>query len=184
MKLLIVVDAQNDFITGALRNEEAIKRVPNIVEEIRNTDADVIIATQDTHFENDYFQTQEGKKLPIIHCVYNTKGWEINDDILYAYTNKYGHYPTTLKKYSFGEYDWASYLISIFGNKGLDLNELEEIELIGYCTDICIISNAMILKALFPDVVIKVKENCCAGSTMELHSKAIDVMRSCQIEVI
>lgn len=75
-------------------------------------------------------------------------------------------------------------MTSIFGNNGWDLNELEEIELIGYCTDICVISNAMILKSLFPDVVIKVKENCCAGSTNELHNKALDVMQSCQIEII
>ena len=183
MKLLIVVDAQNDFIDGALGNEGALMKVPNICEEIKNFDGEVIF-TQDTHFENDYFQTQEGKKLSIIHCVKNTKGWEINDDILYAYTNKYGHYPSTLEKYSFGEYDWASYLTSIFGNKGLDLNDLEEIELIGYCTDVCVISNAMILKALFPDVVIKVKSSCCSATTKKLQNRALDVMRSCQIEVI
>ena len=183
MKLLVVVDVQNDFIWGVLGSDVAQLILPNICDEIMNFEGEIIF-TQDTHFENDYFQTQEGRKLPIIHCVKNTKGWEINDDILYAYTNKYGHYPPTLEKYSFGEYDWASYLTSIFGNNGWDLNDLEEIELIGYCTDICVISNAMILKALFPDVVIKVKENCCAGTSMELHSKAIDVMRSCQIEVI
>jgi len=183
MKLLIVVDAQNDFIDGVLGSEQAVKVVPNICEEIKNFDGKIIF-TQDTHFENDYFETQEGKKLPILHCVKYSKGWHINDDILNAWFDHSELYPFILEKYSFGEYSWGSYLISIFANKGLDLNELEEIELIGYCTDICVISNALILKSLFPDVVIKIKENCCAGSTMELHSKAIDVMRSCQIEVI
>ena len=183
MKLLIVVDAQNDFICGALKNYGAIKRVPNLCEEITNFEGEIIF-TQDTHFENDYFQTQEGKKLPIIHCVKNTKGWEINDDILYAYTNKYGHYPSTLEKYSFGEYDWLGFLTSVCGNKGIALEDIEEIELIGFCTDICVISNAIILKALFPNISIKVKESCCAGTTKELHNKALDVMISCQIEVI
>ena len=183
MKLLIVVDAQNDFIWGALGSEVAQLILPNICNEIENFNGEIIF-TQDTHFENDYFQTQEGKKLPILHCVKHSNGWQIDDSVLSAWFNHSEFYPSILEKYSFGEYDWASYLTSIFGNKGLDLNELEEIELIGYCTDICVISNALILKSLFPDVVIKVKENCCAGSTMELHSKAIDVMRSCQIEVI
>jgi len=183
MKLLIVVDAQNDFIDGALRNEEAIKKVPNLCEEIRNFEGPIIF-TQDTHFENDYFKTQEGKKLPIIHCVKNTKGWYINDDILNAWFDHSELYPFVLEKYSFGEYSWGSYLTSIFGNNGWDLNDLEEIELIGFCTDICVISNAMILKALFPDVVIKVKESCCAGLTPEKHEHALDVMQSCQIEII
>jgi len=182
MKLLIVVDAQNDFIDGVLGSEQAVNVVPKICEEIKNFDGEIIF-TQDTHFENDYFETQEGKKIPI-HCVKYSKGWYINDEVLNAWFEHSELYPAVLEKYSFGEYSWGSYLTSIFGNKGLDLNDLEEIELIGYCTDVCVISNAMILKSLFPDVVIKVKSSCCSATTKKLQNKALDVMRSCQIEII
>ena len=169
MKLLIVIDAQNDFITGALKNEEAIKRVPNIVEEIRHTDADVIIATQDTHF-SDYLETQEGKRLPVPHCIKGTPGWKIEQSVQDALDERGALRP--IEKISFGYPYW---------NKGMNY---DEIELIGFCTDICLISNAMILKAICPEARIYVKESCCAGVTPETHKNALEAMKMCQIDVI
>ena len=169
MKLLIVIDVQNDFITGALRNEEAIKRVPNIVEEIKNTDADVIIATQDTHFSN-YLETQEGRRLPVPHCIEGTYGWQIEDSVQEALNSRNALHP--IQKNSFGYAYW---------NREM---KYDEIELIGYCTDICVISNAMILKAICPEAKIAVKESCCAGVTKESHDIALKTMQTCHIDII
>ena len=167
MKTLLVIDMQNDFINGALGSPEAKAILPNVAKKIREYQdiGHEIIFTQDTHFEN-YLQTQEGQKLPVEHCIINTPGWEIPQCL----NNK--EYITVLKN-TFGSFDLESYI-----------NENTDLEIIGLCTDICVVSNALILKATFPEMKIKVDSNCCAGTTPEAHEAALTVMRSCQIEVI
>lgn len=165
MKTLIVVDMQNDFVTGSLGTKEAQAIIPNVKKKIQEyvDRGNQIIFTQDTHYHN-YLDTQEGKMLPVEHCIYETEGWKIVDGL---------EVPNCIhiNKTSFGWDGWD------------DLN-YEEIELIGVCTDICVISNALILKAQFPEVKITVDASCCAGVTPEFHEAALKVMRSCQINVI
>lgn len=177
MKLLVVVDMQNDFLTGSLRNEEGIKIIPNVIEEINNASEDtVVVATMDTHYDN-YMNSQEGQKLPVPHCILGTKGWNVNADVEKAIQAKTFH--TFITKKSFGLYDWPNVL-----KDETKFTQFDEIELIGVCTDICVVSNALILKALYPETPIKVKESCCAGTTIENHNHAISTMRSCQIDII
>lgn len=165
MKTLIVVDMQNDFITGSLGTKEAQAIVPNVKRKIQeySNRGDRIIFTQDTHYSN-YLDTQEGKMLPVEHCIYETEGWKIVDGLEVSNC-------IHVNKTSFGWSGWY------------ELN-YKEIELIGVCTDICVISNALILKAQFPEIKITVDARCCAGVTPELHEAALKVMRSCQINVI
>ena len=175
-KILIVVDMQNDFIDGALGTKEAVTIVPKVEEKIRNFKGTVLF-TRDTH-ETWYLDTQEGKKLPVPHCIRDTEGWqiipEINPEGLSCNLN------IAMDKKSFGTLDWE--------NEGwLDQNRRQhgyDIEIIGVCTDICVVSNALILKAAFPENKITVDASCCAGSTPEKHKAALEVMKSCQIEVI
>ena len=181
-KVLIVIDCQNDFITGALRNEEAIKAVPNIVKKINEFDGDYILVTMDTH-ESNYLETNEGKNLPVVHCVKATEGWQLQPDIKDALINAdvqknqnvmYFHKPT------FGSQAMAEFL---------DLDEAFdgnlEIEYVGFCTDICVISNVLIEKAMLYDrASITVDASCCAGVTPEKHKAALETMKSCQINVI
>lgn len=176
MKVLVVIDAQNDFIDGALRNEEAIKAVPHIVEKIKNWNGP-IITTQDTH-NPDYLDTREGKFLPIKHCIKGTKGHLINEDIWNAIADRGGPYCFINKK-TFGYT-----LLPEFIDGACNAEKIDEIEFCGFCTDICVISNALIVKAAFPEVDIKVDATCCAGVTPEKHEAALSVMESCQIEVI
>lgn len=166
MKTLIVVDMQNDFVTGSLGTKEARAIVPNVKRKIQEyaDRGDQIIFTRDTHYSN-YLETREGKMLPVEHCIYETKGWQIVDG-LEVPGCKY------IDKETFGWNNWN------------DRNYYDDIELIGVCTDICVISNAIILKAQFPEVKITVDASCCAGATPELHEAALKVMRSCQINVI
>lgn len=168
MKYLIVVDMQVDFISGSLSSEQAKAIVSNVVEKVKNFDGRVIF-TKDTHFE-DYMNTQEGTKLPVVHCVKNTKGWEICDQLKpFA--------KTVVEKITFGSIDLPQIL--------RDFNEpIEEIELCGLCTDICVISNAMILKAHFPEVKITVDGKCSAGVTEESHQTALNAMKAVQIEIV
>ena len=168
MKLLIVVDMQNDFISGALGSKLAEAIVPNVVEKVKNYDGTVIF-TRDTHFA-DYMDTQEGKNLPVKHCIKDTTGWEICNE-LKPYANK------VIDKITFSSVDLPN-VIKEYGE------EIEEIELCGLCTDICVISNAMILKATFPEVKIVVDSNCCAGVTEESHQTALNAMKAVQIDVI
>lgn len=167
MKVLVVVDMQNDFIDGALGTNEAkaiVEKVKNKITEYRNN-KDEVIFTRDTH-SDEYFETQEGKMLPVMHCVNETKGWEI--------TNKLPiNNSKVIDKISFGSFELAEYIDSIEG--------LEQIELIGLCTDICVISNAMILKAKCTEVPIIVDSSCCAGVTSETHNNALEAMKMCQI---
>lgn len=164
-KTLIVVDMQNDFINMALGTPEAVAIVPKVKEKIRAyaEKGDEIIFTRDTHFEN-YLETAEGKKLPVEHCIKGTKGWEIADG-LYVEGSK------VIDKPNFGWPHWSN-------------EQLEDVELVGLCTDICVVSNALIIKATFPDAYVKVDSSCCAGVTVESHEAALKTMGMCQIEVV
>ncbi len=168
MKFLIVVDMQNDFIRGSLGSKLAEAIVPNVVEKVKNFEGSVIF-TRDTHSEN-YLGTSEGKKLPVIHCVKNTDGWQICDE-LKIFANE------VVDKITFGSTE-LPHILSKYSN------EIDEIELCGLCTDICVISNAMILKAAFPEVRIVVDSACCAGVSVDSHNTALDAMKSVQIDVI
>ena len=167
MKTLIVIDMQNDFVTGSLGTNEAQLIVPNVKKKLEEyyERGDQVFFTRDTHSKN-YLQTLEGKKLPVEHCIEGTKGWEIVSDL------PMDKDAMIINKTSFGFSGWHLYSL---GN---------EIEILGLCTDICVISNALILKAKFPDSEIYVDASCCAGTTPELHGKALDIMKSCQINVI
>ena len=169
---LVVVDMQKDFVDGALGSEEAVKIVPNVVEKIKGFDGE-IFATFDTHFE-DYMQTAEGKKLPVPHCIKGTDGWKLDKNVESALDEK--SY-TAVEKLTFGSVDLPQ-LIKAKAN-----GEAFTIELIGLCTDICVVSNALVLKANFPEVEISVDKACCAGVTIESHNSALTTMSSCQINV-
>lgn len=168
MKLLIVVDMQNDFIDGALGTREAEAIVANVQEKIAKykKDGDKIIFTRDTH-QADYLQTSEGKKLPVEHCIEHTKGWQIAgevEDVECIHINK----P------NFGWLGWTD----------MDMEGIESIELVGLCTDICVVSNALILKAAYPDMPIFVDADCCAGVTPKSHEAALLTMKMCQIDIL
>lgn len=171
-KLLIVIDMQNDFIDAALGTKEAISIVDAVKEKIRSYPAENVIATMDTHGEN-YMDTQEGKYLPVPHCIRGTEGWKIRPDIeeLLKEAKIY-------EKPTFGSVKMAADL------KALSEKEEIELELIGLCTDICVASNALLLKAMMPEVKISVDPACCAGVTPEKHEAALETMRSCQIQVV
>jgi len=169
MKILVVVDMQNDFIDGALGTKEAIAIVPNVVEKIKNFDGDKIIFTRDTHEEN-YMETQEGKNLPVPHCIQGTNGWELNPEIEAL------RIEDAIDKPSFGSMELASYL--------KELDGVESIEFVGLCTDICVISNVMITKAALPEVPVIVDASCCAGVTPESHKNALEAMKMCQVKII
>lgn len=174
MKILVVVDMQNDFITGTLGTPEAQAIVPQVQTFIRRWLEErrgELYFTRDTHHEN-YLDTQEGRSLPVVHCVEDTPGWEICDELA-----EYAADVPVFDKTTFGSQDLAEYL----QESGC---EPEEIVLVGLCTDICVISNAMLLKAFFPEAVVTVVEECCAGVTPESHKRALEAMQVCQIRVI
>ena len=169
--LLIVVDMQNDFIDGALGTPEAVAIVANVRKKIEEFDGTVIF-TRDTHYEN-YLETQEGKNLPVKHCIKDTEGWQIRSEL------------DELRKTS--PIDKATFGSSELGPMLLKINEEDEISsitFIGLCTDICVISNVMIAKAFLPEVPIIVDANCCAGVSVESHENALKAMEVCQIKVI
>jgi nicotinamidase-related amidase len=179
-KVLAVIDVQNDFITGSLRNEEAIKKVPNIVKKINEFDGDAIFYTMDTHQEN-YMETNEGKKLPVVHCVKGTEGWQIEDSVMDALTDadRRGIKVVRVEKPTFGSYDLVEEI------KRVSLWADLDIEFVGFCTDICVVSNALLVKAAFYDKArVSVIEDCCAGVTPETHFAACKTMQMCQIDVI
>ena len=180
-KYLIVIDMQKDFIDGSLGTKEAQAIVPNVIERIikAREEGTEIFLTQDTHYKN-YLSTQEGKNLPVPHCVYGTEGHVICPGIL----AKLEEYPTTtINKPTFGSVWLADDLVREISNDPLKQSECE-IEILGLCTDICVISNALLIKAFLPEVKISVNASCCAGVTPELHEAALKVMKSCQIEII
>lgn len=169
---LVVVDMQKDFVDGALGSAEAVKIVPSVVEKIKSFNGD-IFATFDTHFE-DYMQTAEGKKLPVPHCIKGTDGWKLDKNVELALDEK--SY-IAVEKLTFGSVDLPK-LIKEKAN-----GEAFTIELIGLCTDICVVSNALILKANFPEAEISVDKTCCAGVTVDSHNSALTTMSCCQIEI-
>ena len=170
-KLLLVIDMQNDFIDGALGTKEAVQIVEKVKDKIRAYPVQDVFATMDTHEEN-YLDTQEGRRLPVRHCIRGTEGWRIREDIA-ALLNGAAIY----EKPGFGSLRLAEDL------RALAASETLELELVGLCTDICVISNALLLKAMLPEVTISADAACCAGVSPELHRAALDTMRSCQIEV-
>ena len=172
-KALSIVDMQNDFIRGALGSKEAVAIVNNVKERAEKLVSEGYTAffTRDTHDEH-YMETLEGKYLPVKHCIDNSDGWQIIPELI----NISGFY---LRKYTFGHNAWDKMFNMIFRN-----DKVEEIELMGVCTDICVVSNALVLRMLYPNTEITVHANCCAGVTPEKHKAALEVMKSCQINVV
>lgn len=171
-KVLVVVDMQKDFVDGALGSNEAVAIVDNVVNKINEFDGEIIV-TYDTHY-GDYMETREGKYLPVPHCVKDTDGWQLNDKVQKALDSK--EY-SKIYKPTFGSTTLVERL------NGCDqLNT--EVTLIGLCTDICVVSNAMLLKANYPEMNISVDASCCAGVTVESHNAALITMKMCQIDVI
>lgn len=167
-KILIVVDMQKDFVDGALGTAEAVAIVPYVKEVIESFDGKIFF-TRDTHFEN-YLETEEGKKLPVPHCIKGTDGWQIIPELDALRKTE------PIDKVTFG----STALVDILKSEG----EIESITFIGLCTDICVISNAMITKAFFPEIPLTVDAAACAGVTPESHRCALMAMKTCQINVI
>lgn len=167
MKYLIVVDMQNDFIFGSLGSPQAAAIVPHVTDKVASFDGTVIF-TRDTHGE-DYMQTQEGRKLPVMHCIKDTEGWQICNELM-PFVER------VVDKDTFGSTELPNILRA-------SSEPIEEIELCGLCTDICVISNAMLLKAAFPEARIVVDSSCCAGVTEESHHTALNAMKAVQIEI-
>lgn len=170
-KLLIVIDMQNDFIDGALGTPEAVSIVEKVREKIREYDPADVFATMDTH-DKDYMQTQEGRYLPVEHCIRGSKGWQIRDDIASLLKGA-----SIYEKPTFGSTKMTGDLTDLAAREEIEL------ELIGLCTDICVVSNALLLKAAMPEVKISVDPACCAGVTPQKHQAALETMRSCQIRI-
>ena len=183
-KITIVIDMQNDFLTGALANPDAVSIIPSVIEEIKN--ADYVIYTRDTH-GSDYMETQEGKKLPVPHCIERTWGWQIVDELnpqtLVNNNVLAGKQWYIFNKPTFGSVNIWNGIVGNFPDLILD-NEDVEITFCGTCTDICVVSNALIVKSLYPELTVNVKADACAGLTPEKHKAALEVMSSCQINII
>jgi len=181
MKVLVVIDMQNDFIDGSLGTKEAAAIMPNVVNRIRDSKNELILFTYDTHQE-DYLSTPEGSKLPVIHCIEETEGWQLGEGILEAWqaneqTIRLDKEETHMfRKPVFGSVALTEYLLE-------REDEISEIELIGVCTDICVISNALMIKNNLPNVKISVDATLCAGVTPDSHLAALTVLQMCQVEV-
>lgn len=171
-KILVVVDMQKDFVDGALGSPEAVAIVPAVAKKIAAFDGDIFV-TFDTHGEN-YMDTAEGKKLPVPHCIKGTDGWKLNADVAAALDGK--RY-TPVEKITFGSVDLPGLIRNAVGDEDFT------VEVIGLCTDICVVSNALLIKASFSEAPIAVDAACCAGVTVEKHEAALETMRSCQIDV-
>ena len=171
-KILLVIDMQNDFINGALGTPEAEAIVGRVAEEIRKYPTENVIATRDTHTE-DYLNTQEGRKLPVVHCVRGTPGWKLHPEIAAALKGA-----AIIDKPTFGSKELAEKLSLLSEQDDL------EVTLAGLCTDICVISNALLLKAFLPETPIRVIASGCAGTTPQNHRAALHVMKMCQIEIL
>ena len=178
MKVLVIVDMQNDFIDGILGTPEAKVARDNLVEKLKQEDKNtVVIFTRDTHQDDTYLNTLESEKLPVKHCIINTNGWHIDDEIFRL--GSMNRVFEIINKISFGSLDDLEFEIYSYFD-----DENDKIEICGLCTDICVVSNALILRAAFPDTPITLDSKCCAGTTPQAHEAALTVMRSCQIEVI
>lgn len=181
-KITIVIDMQNDFLTGALANPDAVSIIPSVLEEIRK--ADYVVYTRDTH-GSDYMETQEGKKLPVPHCINGTWGWNIVEELMPRNIDSVinaGNW-VIFDKPSFGYVNIWNGITGNFPDLILN-NEGVEVTFCGTCTDICVVSNALIVKSLYPEAVVNVKADACAGLTPEKHKAALEVMSSCQINII
>lgn len=188
-KILVVVDMQRDFVDGSLKNDSAKAIIPNLMDKLNNFDGEYIIFTRDTHGE-DYLYTKEGEKLPVKHCVEGTEGWELIPEIKEFIDNN-----LTTRKYSISIVDKPTFgslqkdkngnsLVSLINIIVKDKKEAS-IELVGTCTGICVVSNALLLKAFFYDTAdITVDASCCACITEETHQAALTTMECCQIEVL
>lgn len=175
MKVLVVVDMQKDFIDGSLGTKEAEEIVEAVENKIKSLETDdKLYFTMDTHEEN-YLETQEGKNLPVVHCVRDSDGWQLNDS-LKKYADKLAE--DIICKPCFGSYDLAHKIAQLSKQ-----DKIDEIELVGLCTDICVISNALLLKSALPEVVISVDSTCCAGVTPQSHNNALEAMKMCQIVI-
>lgn len=170
MKVLAVIDMQKDFIDGALGTREAVAIVPNVAARIQKArqDGELVVFTRDTH-RDDYLSTQEGRLLPVAHCLYGEAGWQIDAALDVADA-------PVFDKPSFGSMQLAAYLQTLPG--------LEAVELVGLCTDICVISNALLIKPAVPEVTVSVRADCCAGVTPERHENALRAMQCCQVAVV
>lgn len=198
MKIVVVVDMQNDFIDGVLGTPEAQAIVPVMVERLKELDDGntLLFFTKDTHFVN-YLDTQEGKNLPVAHCIEGTSGWSINKQIssYVDYGSNFLTYSThdirksRVLKHTFGSTELAA-IIRDLSHKCLAASnevpdtKLDEVILMGVCTDICVVSNALLLKAYCPELPITVDASCCAGVTPESHKNALAAMKMCQINII
>lgn len=168
MKILVVVDMQNDFIDGALGTVEAVSIVPYVKEVIETFDGKVFF-TRDTHFDN-YMDTQEGKNLPVPHCIKGTDGWQIRSELEALRKTE------AIDKITFGSKD----LVDVLKKE----TDIESITFVGLCTDICVISNVMVVKAFYPEIPLIVDARGCAGVTSESHCNALNAMKTCQVKVI
>lgn len=190
MKIVVVIDMQNDFIDGALGSPEARAIVPTMVERLKELDSseNLLLFTKDTHQAN-YSETQEGKNLPVEHCIEDTHGWSINKEIssFCDYGSHFmGYSSNTIRKSrilkpTFGSLELADTIRDISYDKNYNI---EEVILMGVCTDICVVSNALLLKAYCPEIPITVDASCCAGVTPESHAAALTTMKMCQVNVI
>ena len=171
-KLLLVIDMQNDFIDGALGTKEAQSILPAVIERVRSFDGDVIF-TRDTHFD-DYMETQEGKNLPVPHCIKGTPGWELAPELEKLRQERNA---PVFDKLTFGCKELPAYLEEQYPEG------LESAEFIGVCTDICVISNALLVKAFFPELPVSVTASLCAGVSPQSHENALEAMKMCQIAV-
>jgi nicotinamidase-related amidase len=171
-KILIVIDMQNDFIDMALGTKEAVAVVDEVKKKIRSYSVKDVMATMDTHEEN-YLKTQEGELLPVEHCIRGTLGWQLHPEIAPLLDGA-----EIYEKPGFGSVRLAQDLKALSGTEEIEL------ELIGLCTDICVVVNALLFKAFMPEVKITVDSACCAGVTPEKHLAALETMRSCQIHVV
>ena len=171
MKYLIVIDMQNDFVDGALGTKEAVSIVPNVVEKIKNFNGKVLF-TRDTHHA-DYMDTQEGRHLPVPHCIEGTEGFELVSEVKALCDSN------PIDKPIFGSVELGMQL-----KEENDKESIESITLVGLCTDICVISNAFVIKSFLPEVPIIVDASCCAGVTVESHLRALESMKTCQIQIV
>ena len=170
--LLLVIDMQTDFVDGALGSAEAVAIIPNVLREIAKFDKSNIIATRDTHPE-DYMQTREGKHLPVPHCIKGTDGWQIHPEIAPALDGC-----LVIDKPTFGSTALCEHIVNLAKGENISVT------LVGLCTDICVVSNAMLIKAALPEIEVTVIADACAGVTPDTHSAALTTMKMCQINVI
>ena len=171
-KLLLVIDMQTDFVDGALGSAEAVAIIPNVLREISKYDKNDVIATRDTHPES-YMQSREGRYLPVPHCIKGTPGWELHPQIAPALDRC-----LVIDKPTFGSTELCDHIVKLAESEDI------EVTLIGLCTDICVVSNAMLIKAALPEIDVKVVADACAGVTPESHAAALTTMKMCQIDVI